>query len=173
MNLPRAFVSSTIEGPRLPKSHLKVTKSHFSCQSLYIEPRDKGQRGAGKFFYFFICSYFGICSYLPGHTCLGLNVAVDFAESKIYLILGTTLRTVAYLYQFSNNFFLHLQTTPHPIDKCFSSIFWMLSNSFCLSPSQACVSQRSFTSGSSERHLHNRDERCKQIKEEGGQEQQP
>lgn len=67
MNLPRAFVSSTIEGPRLPKWHLKVTKSHFSCQSLFIEPQDKGQRGAG--FLFFL----SICSYAHYRTCLGLD----------------------------------------------------------------------------------------------------
>lgn len=38
MNLTPAFVSSTIERPHLPESHLKVTKSHFSCQSLFMEP---------------------------------------------------------------------------------------------------------------------------------------
>lgn len=70
--------------------------------------------------------------------------------------------------RFSNHFILYLQTTPQPIDKCFSSIFWMLSNWICLSPSQARASQWSFTSGSSERHLHNRDERCKQMKGGGG-----
>lgn len=39
MNLTRAFVSSTIDRPHLPESHLKVTKTHFSCQSLFREPR--------------------------------------------------------------------------------------------------------------------------------------
>lgn len=68
MNLPRAFVSSTIEGPRLPKSHLKVTKSHFSCQSLFIEPQDKGQRGAHRFWELFIVSN---CPHVHYHTCLG------------------------------------------------------------------------------------------------------
>lgn len=52
MNLTRAFVSSTIDRPHLPESHLKVTKSHFSCQSLFIEPwfQDWGQRVAPNFF---------------------------------------------------------------------------------------------------------------------------
>lgn len=68
MNLPRAFVSSTIEGPRLPKSHLKVTKSHFSCQSLFIEPQDKGQREHTDPDSFLIVS---ICPHVHYHTCLG------------------------------------------------------------------------------------------------------
>lgn len=102
MNLPRAFVSSTIEGPRLPKWHLKVTKSHFSCQSLFIEPQDKGQRGAG--FLFFL----SICSCVHYHTCLGLNLTLFFliitkcVKLRLKnLSLLSTLKTAGSPYQIS------------------------------------------------------------------------
>lgn len=51
MNLTRAFVSSTIDGPHHPKWHLKVTKSHFSCQRLFIEPWVQLRRQAGHTFH--------------------------------------------------------------------------------------------------------------------------
>lgn len=174
MNLPCAFVSSTIEGPRLPKSHLKVTKSYFSCQSLFIEPQDKRHTNSDSCLFFWYLCTFGICAHFnPNipvwvkmlHFFFKYNEMCQTRNQRFEPLVDPEACRLLILIMLLT---LCLQITC-VINQSVCAVFWMLKSKFTCQGHE-CVYDISETTplGSSEQHLHKRDERCKQIKGRGG-----